>query len=126
MLTRLKLVTFLRGAEFTIRILSETEETELMRFIDETLPEADRKQVYARLERAAEVGPPRNVEQCRELDDGIFEFKTKNVRIFWFYDRGRIILLSHARMKKDVRVNPEIERVKLLRERYLREGADES
>jgi hypothetical protein len=126
MLTRLKLVTFLRGAEFTIRILSETEETELMRFIDETLPEADRKQVYARLERAAEVAPPRNVEQCRELDDGIFEFKTKNVRIFWFYDRGRIILLSHARMKKDVRVNPEIERVKLLRERYLREGADES
>lgn len=125
MSTRLKLVNVLSGPKFTIGILSETEEPALMEFIEETLTEPDRKQVYARLQRASEVGPPRNKEQCRELEDGIFEFKTRNVRIFWFYDEGRMILLSHAQMKKDVKVKAEVKRAKLLRQRYVQEGADD-
>ena len=82
MSTRLKLVNFLAGAKFTIRILSETKDPELIRFIEDTLVEADRRQVSARLEMAAEIGPPRNEEQCRELADKIFELKPRNVRIF--------------------------------------------
>lgn len=125
MSTRLKVKNFFSGEKFTIRILSEKESFELEEFIEKTLPERDRKQVYARLQRASEVGPPTTEEQCREIGDGIFEFKTKNVRIFWFYDRRWLILLSHARMKKDVRVKEEIRKAKLLRKRYFEEGTEE-
>jgi phage-related protein len=124
MLTRLRASDFIRGARFTIRLLSDRETFGFVEFLENELPESDRKQVLARLERASEVGPPRNVEQCRDLGDEIFELKTKNVRIFWFYDKGRLILVSHAKLKKDVRITEEKRKALAIRGRYLAEGAD--
>ena len=114
--------TWLRGARFDIVLLSETDQREFESFF-EGLTEADQKQVDAILERMADHGPILNEEKSRELEDGIREFKTRNVRIFWFYDEGRVVLISHGRMKNELtkksRYRPEIDRAKRLRNRWL-------
>ena len=117
----MKTSTWLRGTRFDIVLLSETDEREFESFF-EGLTEADQKQVDAILERMADHGPILNVEKSRELEDGIYEFKTKNVRIFWFYDEGRIVLISHGKMKNALTKNssyrPEVDRAKRLRARW--------
>ena len=117
----MKTSIWLRGAKFDIVLLSETDETEFESFF-EGLTEADQKQVDAILERMADHGPILNVEKSRELEDGIYEFKTKNVRILWFYDEGRIVLISHGKMKNELTKNssyrPEIDRATRLRARW--------
>jgi phage-related protein len=65
-------------------------------------------------------GPPRSIERCRHLEDGIWEFKTGQLRVLWFYDQDRVIVCTHGFMKK-TRKTPrrEIRQAKELRERYL-------
>lgn len=65
-------------------------------------------------------GPPGNLEYCRELENGIFEFKKAEFRILWFYDQGRLIILTHCFQKKR-RKTPrrEITKACKTREEYL-------
>ncbi|MCW5547515.1 MAG: type II toxin-antitoxin system RelE/ParE family toxin [Opitutaceae bacterium] len=61
--------------------------------------------LMARLQRAADHGPPlSNPEQCRKLkgsspEDTVYEFKTHQLRLFWFYDQDRMILCSNGLLK---------------------------
>src|SRR5262249_28191582 len=42
-------------------------------------------------------GPPRmNRTRCRDLGDGIFEFKEWGLRVLWFYNTGRRIVCTHS------------------------------
>lgn len=71
-------------------------------------------------EHVSHHGPPMgNVEQCKDLGDGIFEFKRDDVRILWFWDKGNLVLCSHAFRKRRKRTSrKEIVRAKLLRSNY--------
>lgn len=72
----------------------------------------DRDKVLAMLQRVAEHGPRSlPVERCHEVDKthGIFQFSAGQVRILWFYEKGRVILCSHAFLKR-TRKTPRQER----------------
>lgn len=112
------------GRRFSIVLLSDSEEFEIEAFF-EGLPAQDQNQVDAILVRIADEGPLYNVEKCRELEDGIYELKTSNVRLFWFYGTGGEIYLSHGRMKNELTkkraYRAEIKRAKAVRS-GLKEG----
>jgi len=60
--------------------------------------------LMARLQRSADHGPPRNEEQCKQLDgkrpeETVYEFKTHKLRLFWFYDENRLILCANGIVK---------------------------
>jgi hypothetical protein len=60
--------------------------------------------LMARLQRSADHGPPRNEEQCKQLDgkrpeETVYEFKTHKLRLFWFYDEKRLILCANGIVK---------------------------
>ena len=54
------------------------------------------------LDRVAESGPPRNTEISHDLDKrkGIWEFIQGDLRVLWFYDKGKLIICSHGVIKK--------------------------
>jgi phage-related protein len=60
---------------------------------------------------AAEHGPPRNTEVSHKIAGEIWEFIAGRLRVLWFYDEGRVVVCSHAFVKR-TRKTPrsEIER----------------
>lgn len=69
-------------------------------------------------------GPPlKNRNKCRDLGDGIYEFKERGVRVLWFYDTGEPvtrmrIICTHA-IPKVTKKKFQQERSKAVR---LRQG----
>lgn len=66
-------------------------------------------------------GPPRmNKTKCRDLGDGIYEFKEPGVRVLWFYDAGRTIVCSHVSPKvAKKKFQSEIATATRLRKEYM-------
>jgi phage-related protein len=72
------------------------------------------------LDNAARDGQPRNKEKCNTLGDKIFEFKTKKLRLAWFWDAGCIIVCSHGWIKKSQKTpTGEIDRAIAARAAYF-------
>lgn len=71
-------------------------------------------------------GPPRlNTTRCRDLGDGIFEFKEHGLRVLWFYDTGepvrsKRIICTHSSPKVSKKeFQPEIARARRIRREYV-------
>ena len=59
--------------------------------------DADYDRLLYLINRTATNGVPTNIRQVRSLDDEIYEFKGNGTaRIFFFYDKGRLIICSHG------------------------------
>jgi len=53
------------------------------------------------LKRTADFGLPKNTEKFKSLKgSGIYEFKSYQVRILCFFDREKVIILTHGFIKK--------------------------
>lgn len=64
-------------------------------------------------------GPPKNIERCRPLEDGLFEFKAGSLRVIWFWEANCLILCTHGFVKKCQKTPPgEIERAKKIKISY--------
>lgn len=55
--------------------------------------------MLARLEVMAEDGPPRNASICHQIEDEIWQIELGRIRLLWFYDAGRIVILSDGFVK---------------------------
>lgn len=90
----------------------------------EGLEKADQKKVVALLLRAADFGPPVNEEKFKKLNsEGIYEFKSYQVRIFCAFGKGKIIILTHGFVKKSGKTpRNEIERATRLLGEYRGRG----
>ena len=87
-------------------------------FID-SLEDPDQKKVMALLERAAEHGPPNNIEKFKKLEDNIWEFKSFQVRMLCSLEGRKVIILTHGFIKKKDKCPPnEIARAKELLNAY--------
>lgn len=83
--------------------------------------ESERTKLLALLAFTAANGPPRNREKSNDLGDGLFEFKTKKLRVPYFYDEDRIILCTHVFKKQGQRTpKEEILRALRMRDSYWR------
>ena len=92
----------IRAAEYGIFAIGDESECAVLSFLiklskDDNIEFA---KIQARLDQTSHNGPPHNKEQCNTLGDGCFELKTKRVRIACFWDEGRLIVCSHAFLKK--------------------------
>lgn len=52
------------------------------------------------LERVAAEGPPRNTEVSHKIQGDIWEFIKGRLRVFWFYDKGKVVVCTHGMVKK--------------------------
>jgi len=95
-----------RGSSCSIYALSSENAEPCHEFLESTLLQHrnEHAKLLARLQRTADHGPPRNQEQCRQLngdrpEETVYEFKTKKLRLFWFYDENRLILCANGIVK---------------------------
>jgi phage-related protein len=76
--------------------------------------------MVALLDRTTKHGPPKNKEKSREVGDGIYEFKSKSLRICYFYDSGKMIICTHGFGKPAKKVQDrEIHRARALKQTYF-------
>ena len=72
--------------------------------------------MLALLERTAITGPPRNTEICHKIEGEIWEFIKGRLRVFWFYDEGKVVVCTHGIVKKQQKT-PKRDREAALRTR---------
>jgi len=101
------------------------------RSVRDELEGADPSDTAAELMRATlEVdvplnGPPRNKRKCRDLGEGVYEFKEWGWRVLWFYDAGepvrrRRIICTHSTPKLSKKeFKPELVRARRIRKEYI-------
>ena len=75
--------------------------------------------LFALFKRFADVGRIVNEEKFRHEEDGIYCFKSGQLRIFCFFD-GRDVLVTSGTIKKRRRLKrTELDRAKRIRNTYL-------
>ena len=82
---------------------------------------ASRKSILGVLRHHAASGPILNTGKSRLLEEGIFEFKSRQGdRLLYFYHPGqrRLTLVTHG-FRKGARLRTELERAYTLRREYL-------
>ena len=87
----------------------------------------DAERILYLIKRTAENGPVKNEQQCKLLEDGIYEFKApKGARVLWFYDQGQMIICTHGFVKKKKKTpRVEIDRAKKIRRQYFEEKGND-
>jgi len=120
---------FYQGSQFDVCVWGEGDEYATLDFLDELKAGGKPQQqdyetlVKRRIEQMADHGQIRNKEQCKELEDGIFEFKAGNgSRLLWFYDPEwrAVVICTHGFHKPagNKGYRPEIARACKVRENY--------
>src|SRR5437879_2967071 len=83
-----------RGAKFQVCCTSSGSFEDFFNYLErEDAKEAAK--VSALIAHCAENGPPRNIEKCRNVGDGMWELKTTRIRVTFFYHSNRIVIV-HA------------------------------
>lgn len=91
----------------------------LFEFIEQ-LEQYEQAKLLSLLEHTADYGPLRNAEKFKKLEGEIWEFKSYQVRLLCFFDKGRIIITTHGfKKKRDKTPKREIEKAERMREEYL-------
>lgn len=108
------------GEKFTISELVRQGRSLFKEFF-ESLTKQQQSKLLKIMERIADHGPLRNTEKFVHEEDGICAIKDGQVRIYCFYDKESLILLTHGAIKKSNKADPEdLRRAKRLRGEYLR------
>jgi len=114
------------GNQFSVYAWEDNNNCPLLEFLEKLEKESnsDEEKILNLIERTANHGPPSNEQQCKHLEDGIYEFKARNgARVLWFYDKGKIIICTHGFVKKKQKTpREEIKRAKTIRNKYLEES----
>lgn len=110
---------FYSGKIYTMLALKMGGKCLVQDFIDE-LNESDKKKTLRLLTRSADNGLFTNEEKFRKIkNENLWEFKSAQVRIFCFFDKGKIIILSHGFVKKSAKTpKNQIEKAKKMLRDY--------
>lgn len=111
-----------KGSKFAIYAIVKSGVCLATDFIENECTRSEQKKVVALLQRAAEHGPPKNKEKYESLRGGISQFKSYQIRIPCFFDKGGKIILTHGFRKKKTRsktFRDELEKAKKYRDEYL-------
>lgn len=82
--------------------------------------EKDMDHMLQLLERVAAEGPPRNTEVSHKIQGEIWEFIKGRLRVFWFYDKGRVVVCTHGMVKKTQKTpRNEVQQAVRLHQAYM-------
>lgn len=120
------LTTIREGAWRVVAVTNDRGDSPLLSFLAELEgPLArDGHRTLALFERMSKHGPPRSTEVSHRLVDGLWQLSQGRVRVVWFFDRDRVLVMSHGFVKKG-RKTPALElaRGRRHRQQYFRERA---
>jgi phage-related protein len=81
-----------------------------------------KRQMLRRLESISQRGVVQVTEISHQIAEGIWQIEKGDVRILYFYDKGRVIILTHGFVKDTQKTRPaEIERAQDALRRYRTE-----
>lgn len=81
-----------------------------------------KRQMLSRLESISQRGVVQVTEISHQIAEGIWQIEKGDVRILYFYDKGRVIILSHGFVKDTQKTRlSEIQRVQDALQRYQAE-----
>lgn len=120
------LIQLYRGSRFCVTAIGRHDgSSDVVAFLEDrqVLSQVDANAFYQLFQRHAEQGEIRNVEKCRHLEDGIYEYKApQGGRIAWFYRKGAIVVCACGVVKKKQKADPHfIQRAQAIREQCIRE-----
>jgi len=121
----MRLIPIMKGAKFSILAIDRSDDASVKdcpaeEFITQ-MNESSRKSLTAILKRHMDHGPVLNTEKSRPLWQDIYEFKTRqNDRMYYFYDSGRLTILTHGSIKpKGKQLSDEVSRAVSLKNLYF-------
>ena len=98
-----------RDGEWTVlAVCTERGDCDLIEFLDGLVGRLarDGDRLLRLLQRVAEEGVPRNAEISHKLAGDVWEFVQGDLRLLYFRDRGRVVVCSHALVKRGRKVPP--------------------
>ena len=115
--------TIAEGVRFNILEVLENNRSPFREFF-ESLPQEGRSKLIKDIERLADEGPMHNREKFTHEEDGIYAIKKakgiNKFRVYCFFDRGNLIILTNGRIKQKAKANPnDLNKAKRLRTLYL-------
>jgi len=112
----------LSGDKFEIYGLVVNGTCEAECFLNE-LSDKEKAKITPLLDYTANNGLLRNEQKFKYIRDDIFEFKGFQSRLLCFFDKGRLIILSHGCIKKRNKLDPsEIKKARKRKEDYFSKG----
>jgi hypothetical protein len=121
----MRLIPIIKGAKFNISAIDKSDDASVKdcpaeEFITQ-MNESSRKSLTAILKRHIDHGPILNKEKSRLLWQDIYEFKTRQGdRMYYFYDIGRLTILTHGSIKpKERQLSTEVSRAVSLKDLYF-------
>ncbi len=115
----------MEGAKFIISAIDTSDDASIKAcpaedFITQ-MNESSKKSLTAILKRHKDHGPIWNQEKSRLLWQDIYEFKTRQGdRMYYFYDGGRLTILTHGSIKpKRRQLSTEVTRAVSLKSLYF-------
>lgn len=110
------------GAKKSIELLSDDDDSSPEKFVT-GLNAKDRKKVDALFELMGERGVISNKEKFKKLEgsDGIFEFKSFQIRLLCFFHGRRVIICRGLIKKKDRHDKSDISYAESCRKKFLGE-----
>ena len=104
------LTELIKGEKFIIYALSTDASApyfDFMNYWEQQIP-SEHLKMLSLLELSSNNGPPRNYQKSSEVylrnarpGEKLYEFKTTKLRIFYFYDKGGMIICTNGIHKKD-------------------------
>jgi len=112
----------LSGDKFKIYGLVINGNCEAEDFLNE-LSDKEKIKITPLLHYTAHNGLLKNEQKFKNVGDGIFEFKGFQSRLLCFFDKGKLIILSHGCIKKRDKLDPsDIKKARKGKEEYFRKG----
>ena len=122
----MKLRVVYRGLWTLYAVCTDRGDCPLLEFLTQDDPSSHvartKRQMLRRLEAVAQKGILQTTEISHQISEGIWQIEKGDLRILYFYDRDRVIVLSHGFVKK-TRTTPEseVERAREIFRRYRAE-----
>ena len=107
------------GNRFDIYAITVQDECPALEFID-NLEDRDQAKIIQLLNVTADNGTPSNPEKFKKLEKDIWEFKSYQVRLPCFFEKEKIIVITHGFKKRKNKIpRKQIERAIKLRNDYI-------
>ncbi|HVJ04493.1 MAG TPA: type II toxin-antitoxin system RelE/ParE family toxin [Candidatus Saccharimonadales bacterium] len=109
------LLEFCRGRWGKVVYATQENGVHLAAEFFDDLSVSDQAKLAALFKRFADCGEIKNREKFKKIADNLFEFKSGQIRMFCFLERGMVVVTHGCIKKKDALNKTEIKRAERIR-----------